>query len=93
MLEHLIRKWKANHGDVNPRHILYFQDGVSDSQYAAVRTHEVDRIATLLLNTFGVPPAQVTVTAVVCTKRHHTRFYRETSNDNTRPGKLCPSIN
>jgi eukaryotic translation initiation factor 2C len=70
-----------------PKHIIYFRDGVSDSQYKSIRDLEVNKIKRVLQDQFK---ATVNVTAVVVTKRHHTRFY-QTGNAkdlaNTPPGK------
>lgn len=104
MLGYLMGKWGENNQYTNeegnfikptPLHVLYFRDGVSESQYDAVGAHEVNRIRHVFHTHFD--GAYVMITAVICTKRHHTRFYNELpipvetrgrpSNRNTKPDK------
>lgn len=85
--------WKTNNGGKLPKHIIYFRDGVSESQYSAVRQSEVR----CFLRAFDMMKQKdsivefPTVTALVVTKRHHTRFYPNgTANivrGNTKPGR------
>lgn len=103
MLKELVRAWSEQHGLKLPKYVLYLRDGVSESQYIAVRRSEVDHIhgvfrelATELkikLSEKDLPQ----ITAIVVTKRHHTRFYenppknhagRDDGSTNTKPG-LC----
>lgn len=103
MLCHLVEKWSENNKSINkegkivkrvPGHILFFRDGVSESQYAQFRASEVAAIRNHLGVMYG---KRVYVTAVVCTKRHHTRFHTgnfipdlggRAQNQNTKPGKF-----
>ncbi|KAF1983195.1 stem cell self-renewal protein Piwi [Aulographum hederae CBS 113979] len=82
-LEGMVYERLMAYGAVNkklPSKILFYRDGVADSQYVAVRTLEIPQIrkawervqAEKQLKT---PPLQIT--AVVVGKRHHTRFYPE----------------
>jgi eukaryotic translation initiation factor 2C len=60
-----------------PRNILYCRDGVSVTQYAKVKTMELRAIRDAyrkLAEKFNTNP-EVSLTAVVVTKRHHTRFF------------------
>ena len=71
-----------------PRNILYYRDGVSDSQYVQVKHNELPLIEkafntakTALINEGHIEAssanknATVKITAVVVAKRHHVRFY------------------
>ncbi|QDS76208.1 hypothetical protein FKW77_008392 [Venturia effusa] len=99
MIAYLVSKWSDNHGGELPRYILYFRDGVSESQYDQVRAREVNMIHQTFAKSFG--RQRVDVTAVICTKRHHTRFYNEQRlpndaqgravNQNTKPGTCVDS--
>lgn len=103
MLTELVCVWSEKHNRQLPKYVLYLRDGVSESQYVAVRRNEVDRIhgafrdaATKLkikLSEQDLP----SITAIVVTKRHHTRFYenppvqqygKDNGRSNTKPG-LC----
>jgi eukaryotic translation initiation factor 2C len=119
--------WYDAHAGKYPDNILYFRDGVADSQYAAVKETELIKIRKAF-NEFYVDAEkkvkeqqekqqkagnkskgkgkakeeekkeapQVKITAVICTKRHHTRFYpikeadKQTTNgqSNCKPGLL-----
>jgi eukaryotic translation initiation factor 2C len=61
-----------------PSAILFYRDGVSEIQFASVKREELSRIklgcdkAARELKVANYKPA---ITLVVCTKRHHTRFF------------------
>jgi eukaryotic translation initiation factor 2C len=77
--------------DVNkcqPDSILYFRDGVTDAQYISVLTTELAELkgALFWLDMFFILGGErvantitehttAKVTVIVCTKRHHTRFF------------------
>ena len=89
-------KWiKKVGGGSGPAHIYYFRDGVSEGQFAQVLKHEVGVMKRLLIETFGPPAAGIKWTVVVCTKRHHIRFFPKEGdtaaadrNNNALPGTL-----
>ncbi|KAF2432255.1 Piwi-domain-containing protein [Tothia fuscella] len=79
-----------------PQNILFYRDGVSESQYADVATCEIpaiqDAYAIALKNIEQKSPP-VKVTFIVVGKRHHTRFfpthqgqYQSARNTNVRNG-------
>jgi eukaryotic translation initiation factor 2C len=60
-----------------PKNILYYRDGVSVTQYTKVKTTELGAIRDAyrkLAEKRNMTPT-VNLTAVVVTKRHHTRFF------------------
>jgi eukaryotic translation initiation factor 2C len=84
-----------------PTNILYYRDGVSESQYTQARDQELPQIEEAysealaeLVKEGKVPekqsPRNVKLTAIVVAKRHHVRFYppanAETANGNCVPG-------
>jgi len=88
-----------------PENILYYRDGVGDSQFEEVKKKELEDIRrgfedflTELREESDDPieePMRPKLTAVVCTKRHHTRFYptqpadmQSNGQDNCKPGTL-----
>jgi hypothetical protein len=75
MLKQLLTAWSAANGGRLPKYVLYFRDGVSDSQYIQVRREEVDKIKEVFKD-FRLGAQIPKVTAIVVTKRHHTRFYK-----------------
>lgn len=87
MARALLNTWSKANGGRMPARILFYRDGVGDSQYAQVREVEVDAIRSAwkeyknnLLDgkkkkTPPPLPQDLEITAVVVTKRHHTRLY------------------
>ncbi|KAB8292552.1 hypothetical protein EYC80_008261 [Monilinia laxa] len=83
-----------------PANIIFYRDGVSESQYGMVRSEEMPQIkaackkiyplvkrAEILLNMRAYKPK---ITIIVVTKRHHTRFYPnyEWETANIDPGLI-----
>ncbi|KAF2658625.1 Piwi-domain-containing protein [Lophiostoma macrostomum CBS 122681] len=88
---------------VLPLNILFYRDGVADTQYKTVLDDEVPHIKAgwtkflreLKVNGVAVAPnTEVRITAVIVTKRHNTRFFpikdEDTmkTNENCKPGTL-----
>ena len=69
-----IKKWTQTHNGNPPRRILYYRDGVSEDQYKDVRRNEIPQIKRAWQKVGG-RKGDPLVTAVIVTKRHHTRFY------------------
>jgi eukaryotic translation initiation factor 2C len=59
-----------------PERIIFYRDGISESQFSQVIIHEVDAIrkARLSLQEDYLPP----ITLVIVQKRHHTRIFPHT---------------
>jgi len=74
---------KAKAGALFPQTILFYRDGVSESQYGMVRYEELPQIKYGLQDAFdklkkmgGVNGfCSTKITLIVVTKRHHVRFY------------------
>jgi eukaryotic translation initiation factor 2C len=84
MVRGLLNNWYNENDKKMPARILFYRDGVGDSQYAEVRKHEVTAIrdawqeykASRLKKCPNADfPENLAITAVVVTKRHHTRLY------------------
>lgn len=99
--------WKANKKSL-PTSILYYRDGVSSSQYGDIKSKEVQAIrgafekAKEKLKIKGSDKdIKLQITAVIVSKRHHTRFYPESNakekiekmekNGNVLPGTVVDS--
>ncbi|CAG8771463.1 6581_t:CDS:2, partial [Gigaspora rosea] len=62
-----------------PRRIIMYRDGVSESQFEMVLTHELEQIKEACVKAKeGYRPP---ITFVVVGKRHHTRFYPRNERD------------
>jgi len=100
MVEERLLAWRKKK-DRFPTNILYYPDGVGDSQSARLRTTEVE-IIKAAYGAFTANTSQATqrpnITAVVVTKRHNVRFYpnrgrvaETTDTGNCRPGTVVDS--
>ncbi|XP_020254761.1 protein argonaute MEL1-like isoform X1 [Asparagus officinalis] len=76
-----------------PQRIIFYRDGVSETQFSQVLLHEVDAIRKACQSLHK--DNQPCVTFVVVQKRHHTRLFPEThgseqadKSGNIRPGDL-----
>ena len=99
MVTERLEAWAAVHkntGSRLPDNIIYFRDGVSSGHYPKVQQYELEaiRAAYATMRTkLGLKPKALPLTAVIVTKRHHTRFYPiddadkdKYGNANCKPG-------
>ncbi|KAK4500633.1 hypothetical protein PRZ48_008822 [Zasmidium cellare] len=90
-----LRLWYTKNGKTLPKKILYYRDGVGDSYLDKILNNEV-RVIEDAWDTLRreFPPTlqqKVLITAVVVTKRHHTRLYPLAGINNTAGKDLnCP---
>jgi eukaryotic translation initiation factor 2C len=101
MIMERLETWKSNNNERLPTTILFYRDGVSESQFAAVEKLEIPQIKEAYKKAGGKPD-QLRVCFLVVSKRHHTRFYaadKETSykskgkiNGNVKAGLLVDDI-
>ena len=92
MVEERLADWNSaarTRGTLNelvlPSRIIYYRDGVSESQYAAIKAVELPQIkdgwararakALAAARPGAVIPTSLAVTVVLVSKRHNTRFY------------------
>ena len=83
-----------------PENVLYYRDGVSESQYSDVLEKELSTIKNAFIQAadlFKQPVPEFKTTAVIVTKRHSTRFFPHRKDDampvnrNCKPGLLVDS--
>lgn len=95
-----IMDWVTNNGFRFPKNIIYYRDGVSEGQYKSVRDEELNQITSAFPKALqelrqkhrgrifhDVAP---TLTAIVCVKRHHVRFYPEIEDMKVAKGNCAP---
>lgn len=91
MVERL-RTYQHLSGEANllPEHILFFRDGVSDSQFGMVLLEELPQIHAAIKLAQDESGCAITplVTLVVVGKRHHIRFYKTPASDQNLPAGL-----
>jgi len=76
------------HNKRYPKHIIYYRDGVSESQFRQVLNHEY----TKLLEGCKLRGIEPRVSFITVQKRHHTRFRPKNVNDPriNRKGNIPP---
>ncbi|KAH7861984.1 hypothetical protein Vadar_033370 [Vaccinium darrowii] len=85
MRELLIDFYQTSNGR-KPAQIVVFRDGVSESQFNQVLTHELDQMLKAFqhLGESKVPK----FTVIVAQKNHHTKLFQSGSPDNVPPGTV-----
>lgn len=98
MAEELFRRYVKRVGH-SPESVLYFRDGVSESEFSTVLAVELKALKSMFLispltNQLTPHRAEVTgkakVTVIVCVKRHHTRLFPLIANHGDRLGNVPP---
>jgi eukaryotic translation initiation factor 2C len=94
MVTERLQDWQVHNGSL-PAKVLYYRDGVGNSQYAEIRKEEILKIRAAYAQLQGnsSDPIEPKITAVIVTKRHHTRFYPDTTDRklNCPPGTVVDS--
>ncbi|GAM83198.1 hypothetical protein ANO11243_011840 [Dothideomycetidae sp. 11243] len=89
-----LQSWMTNAGGGRlPSTIIYFRDGVSEGQFAAVIRQEVADMKEVVRKISASPPVKFVV--IIASKRHHVRFFPKSGdastgdkNGNALPGTL-----
>ncbi|EMC99396.1 hypothetical protein BAUCODRAFT_65525 [Baudoinia panamericana UAMH 10762] len=103
MVKECLIDWAVKHEDKLPTHVLFYRDGVSESQYEALRNYEIPQIkqafkwAQEYLESKRKPERKPSdhdfkLIYVVVGKRHNTRFYRLNEEDKIRGRKNNPNL-
>ncbi|KAI0618030.1 Piwi domain-containing protein [Pyrenophora tritici-repentis] len=90
MVTERLHAWADFHKGQLPANIIYYRDGVSAGHYAKVKKDELTAIRTAytaVRKTKGLKPQGLNLTAVIVTKRHHTRFYPTSDGETDKIGK------
>lgn len=74
MMEERLRVYQKMNNKTLPNHILFYRDGVGDSQYGMVHDHELPQIEEAVRRVAGSNAIRITL--LVVGKRHHARFFR-----------------
>lgn len=75
MVKERLHHWQEVNSGTLPENILFYRDGVSESQFEMVKNLELNQIQQAFDAVAGNPKIQVKITLLVVTKRHHTRFF------------------
>ncbi|KAJ4305566.1 hypothetical protein N0V90_001097 [Kalmusia sp. IMI 367209] len=79
MVEERIRAWRAKNNDRAPKSILFYRDGISESQFDECNRTEVEAVRKAYKKICG--DQALNLTFVIVGKRHHTRFYAMKKGD------------
>jgi len=102
MIKERLGTWKE-HNKKLPTTILFYRDGVSESQFASVSEYKIPQIKEAYTDADG-NANDLSVCFIVVGKRHHTRFYAQKKEDtytfkaggvpkgNLRPGLLVDHV-
>ncbi|KAF3906153.1 hypothetical protein ABW20_dc0100583 [Dactylellina cionopaga] len=71
-----------------PRRIIYFRDGVSEGEYSKIIESEVSDIKRAAKSLD--PNYEPRMTVIICTKRHHSRFFPVDKFASDRNGNIVP---
>lgn len=78
MVRERITVWLLHNDNKLPTNVIFYRDGVSESQMTMVRDHDLAEIRAAF-HAEGIKAGDATydpkITLIVCGKRHHTRFY------------------
>lgn len=86
MVKERLIDWAENHGGVLPSNMLFYRDGVSESQYKSVRQDEIPQLRTAYNAAYeylyreGTAASQhqeFKLTFMIVGKRHNTRFFTD----------------
>ncbi|KNE61897.1 hypothetical protein AMAG_07166 [Allomyces macrogynus ATCC 38327] len=80
MFEQLLHAYLAKSNQLFPKRVLFYRDGVSEGQFAAVNDIEVRAIKGVL-DRLGARETKLTF--IVMQKRHHTRFFADKMGQGT----------
>ncbi|KAF2817715.1 uncharacterized protein BDZ99DRAFT_470686 [Mytilinidion resinicola] len=76
MVRERIKAWQKDaKTDKLPAKVIYFRDGVSHTQYETIRQDEIRKIRSVCEGLGWKSTAAPKITAIIVTKRHHTRFF------------------
>jgi eukaryotic translation initiation factor 2C len=83
MVKERLRAWSKNNKGALPGHVLFYRDGLSESQFRACEEHEIAAVkrAYAHLCTELKQEDSMKLTFVIVGKRHHTRFYPTNAKD------------
>ncbi|KAH7380265.1 Piwi domain-containing protein [Phaeosphaeria sp. MPI-PUGE-AT-0046c] len=107
MVQERLRDWSEENNGAWPENMLFYRDGVSESQFAACKAKEIPAIKDAYKK---LTKRDLKLTFVICGKRHNTRFYamkkedtygekfkidgdfKEMSNGNLKPGLIVTDV-
>lgn len=77
MMSERLSAWSEANGGRMPENILFYRDGVSESQFALVKQHELPQIHAACKKMADEKKSSriIKVTHLIVDKRHNTRFY------------------
>lgn len=93
LAKELLNRYSAKNRGGYPQRILFYRDGLGESQFNAIMAEEVQGLKDACDSLEGPRPK---ITVVVCVKRHHTRMFPTEKGDrlgNVLPGTVIENSN
>ncbi|KAJ1956064.1 hypothetical protein IWQ62_005395 [Dispira parvispora] len=93
MMVKILRGFQAG-SQRQPERIIFYRDGVSETQFSQMCDAEVNAIKQACCKAFGDPNYKAKVTFITCQKRHHIRFnstqaqFRDPKSQNAPAGTV-----
>lgn len=85
MFTEVYTNWRNRFGNkIDAQNVIMFRDGVSEGQFEAVMSQEVESLRRACQSMNFKPK----ITYIIVTKRHHTKFFPGRTND--RSGNIAP---
>ncbi|KAG9311006.1 Piwi domain-containing protein [Chiua virens] len=83
--------YQARNDGKLPKRVILYRDGVSESQFVQVRKYELIELQEAFKHLgSATAPYKPKLSIVVCSKRHHTRFYSTKQEDAANDGNPLP---
>jgi eukaryotic translation initiation factor 2C len=72
-----------------PQQVIYYRDGVSDSQFEQVKNLEVKQLRAAIKAVWPTGEwSSAPISCIIAKKRHHTRFFLRDGKENVGPGRF-----
>jgi eukaryotic translation initiation factor 2C len=89
MIKERLGSWRSNNNKILPTTIVWYRDGVSESQFDQIASLEIPEIRKAYTELKG-DHKDLRITFIVVGKRHHTRFYAANKNGTYQSHEKTP---
>ncbi|KAL9116391.1 MAG: hypothetical protein Q9187_007083, partial [Circinaria calcarea] len=86
MMKELLKRWQQKNQGLTPNSIIYWRDGISESQIPAFMDSEIKALREVCEES----QQKIKITVVNCIKRHHTRFFPGQGERGDKLGNVLP---
>lgn len=96
MCKELLQRYQQKNNGALPQIVLFFRDGLSESQFRAIKDTETRALKALLME--ADPSGSIKLTTILAIKRHHTRIFPVDNNKDEKgngtylAGPILPNV-